>query len=235
MATAQTIVDRAARLVGGVSSGESCTADESADGLIALNAMLESWQIDKLFVYAFTDTAFTLVPTDASYTVGPAGNFALTPRPHKIEECFVRVSNEDYPVALLTSEQWNAIPNKTDTAEYPDRAYYNPTLTTGTLQVYPVPTATDSLHIITWSVVSSLAALSTTISLPPGYERAMAFNLAVEWASPEFQVPASATVMKIAQESKAAIQRANHRSIMSHSAMGAVWGGRRSNILTGED
>ena len=113
MSDAQTIVDRAARLVGAVASGESTTAAEGADGLIALNAMLEAWQIDKLFVYAFTDTAFSLVAADASYTVGPAGNFALTPRPHKIEECFARVSNQDYPVQLLTSEQWNAITDKT--------------------------------------------------------------------------------------------------------------------------
>ncbi len=235
MSDAQTIVDRAARLVGAVASGESTTAAEGADGLIALNAMLEAWQIDKLFVYAFTDTAFSLVAADASYTVGPAGNFALTPRPHKIEECFVRVSNQDYPVQLLTSEQWNAITDKTETAEYPDRAYYNPSLATGTLQVYPVPTGTDSLHIVTWSVVSSLATLATSIAFPPGYERAMAYNLAVEWAGPEFEISVSNDVRKIAQESKAAIQRANHRSIMSHSAMGAVWGGRRSNILTGED
>lgn len=197
--------------------------------------MIESWQTEKLFVYALTDTAFSLVAADSSYTVGPSGNFDLTPRPHKIEECFVRVSNQDYPVQLLTSEQWNAIADKTETAEYPNRAYYNPTLTTGTLQVYPVPTATDSLHIVTWTVISSLAALATSVSMPPGYERALAFNLAIEWASTEFGHPASREVIKIAQESKAAIQRANHRPIMNHSPMGAVWSGRRSNILTGDD
>ena len=233
MATSQTIIDRAARLVGGVSSGESCTADESADGLIALNAMLESWQIDKLDVYAFVDTAYSLVAATSSYTVGPAGNFALTPRPYKIEECFVRYAGIDSPVELLTAEQWFALTSKTDTATYPDRAYYEPTLPTGTLKVYPVPNAVSSLHIVTWQVVSSLAALSTSIALPPGYERAMAYNLAIEWAGPEFVLPVSNDVRKIAVDSLAAIQRANHRPISNHSPMGAVWAGSRSRILTG--
>lgn len=233
MATAQTIVDRAARLVSGISSGESCTADESADGLIALNAMLESWQIDKLDVWAFVDTAYSLVAGTQSYTVGPAGNFALTPRPAKIEECFVRYSNTDSPVELVTAEQWFAIRDKTSTSTYPDRAYYEPSLATGTLLVYPKPNAVSSLHIITWQVVSTLASLSTSIALPPGYERAMAYNLAVEWAGPEFGIPVPDSVSRIAIESHGAIKRANHRPIANHSPMGAVWAGSRSRILTG--
>jgi hypothetical protein len=233
MATAQSLIDRAARLVGGVASGESCTLAESTDGLIALNAMLESWQADKLYVYAFVDTAYSLVAGTQSYTVGPAGNFALTPRPPKIEECFVRVSNIDYPVTLLTDEQWFAIATKTDTATYPDRAYYEPSLTTGTLLVYPKPSAVSSLHIVTWTNVASLAALSTSISLPPGYEDAIAFNLAIRWSGPEFQLPIPDYVQRLAIESKATIQRANHRPIMNHSPMGAVWRGARPNILTG--
>lgn len=234
MATAQTIVDRAARLVGAVSSGSSVSSAEGADGLIALNAMLESWQINKLFVYAYVDTAFSLVAADFSYTVGPSGNFALTPRPHKIEECFVRVSDEDIPVDLISAREWFAIPDKTETAEYPEVAYYEPSLTTGTLLVYPVPTATNSLHIVTWSVVSSLATLATSITLPPGYERAMAFNLAVEWAGPEFGMQVSNDIHKIAQESKAAIQRANHRSIMNYSPLGQIFASQMANIITGD-
>ena len=233
MATAQTIIDRAARLVSGIDSGNSCTPAESADGLIALNAMLEAWQIDKLDVYAFVDTAYSLVAGTQSYTVGPSGNFNLTPRPAKIEECYVRYASTDSPVDLITSEQWNALPSKTDTATYPDRAYYEPSLATGTLQVYPKPSAVSSFHIVTWQTVTTLAALSTSIALPPGYERAMAYNLAIEWAGPEFGLTPSADVRRIAMESLAAIQRANHRPIENHSPMGVVWGGSRSRILTG--
>ena len=86
---------------------------------------------------------------------------------------------------------------------------------------------------MTWQVVSSLAALSTSIVLPPGYERAMAYNLAIEWAGPEFGLSPSDDVRRIAQDSMAAIKRANHRTVSNHSPMGAVWAGSRSRILTG--
>lgn len=233
MATAQTIIDRAARLVAAVNSGSSCTAEESADGLIALNAMLESWQIDKLNVYSLTDTAFPLIAGTSSYTVGPAGNFALTPRPTTIEYCFVRVSNSDTPVDIVSAEEWFAIPDKTEVSSYPTKAYYEPTLSTGTLLVYPVPNVVNSLHIVTWQSVSTIPSLATTIAFPSGYERAMAYNLAVEWAGPEFGLPISNDVRKVAQEALGSIKRANHRSIVNRSPMAEAFMSANENILTG--
>lgn len=46
MATASDIVTRALRSLRVISSGETPTADESADGLTALNDMLAAWALD---------------------------------------------------------------------------------------------------------------------------------------------------------------------------------------------
>lgn len=232
MATAQTIIDRALRLIGAVASGESPTTAESNDGLTALNAMISSWQTEKLNVYAFVDTEFTLVAADSSYTVGPSGNFALTPRPPKIEQVYVRASNIDYPVELVDYEKWNSIPDKTSTSDLPIYAYYEPTLTTGTLQLWPVPTTAHSLHIVTWTSLAELAALSTTITLPQGYERALAYNLAIEVA-PEYEKEPSDSVVGIARESKAAIKRANIRPMLAYTELGSLIGGGKSDIYSG--
>lgn len=231
MATAQTIINRALRLIGALASGETPTSDESSDALTALNAMLASWQAEKLVVYAFVDTAFTMTPSDASYTVGPSANFNLTPRPPKIEQCFVRASNIDYPVELIDRERWYNIADKTSTSDIPQYAYYEPSLTTGTLQLYPVPSAANSLHIVTWSSVAELATVGTTVTLPQGYERALAYNLAVELA-PEYTADPSATVLGIARESKAAIRRANIRPTLAvPDLVGMI--GRKSDIYAG--
>lgn len=232
MASAQTIIDRALRLIGAIASGESPTTAESNDGLTALNAMISSWQTEKLNVYAFVDTAFTLVATDASYTVGPAGNFALTPRPSKIENVYVRANDIDYPVELIDKDKWLSIPDKTSDSDIPIYAYYEPTLTAGTLQLWPVPNAAYSLHIVTWTTLAELAALSTTITLPQGYERALAYNLAIEVA-PEYEKEPSASVQSIAMESKAAIKRANNLEMLMNSELGYLIGGQRSNIFSG--
>ena len=232
MATAQTIIDRALRLISAIASGESPETAETADGLTALNAMIASWQIDKLNVYAYVDTSFTMTATDASYTVGPAGNFALTPRPPKLEQVFVRNANIDYQVELVDYEKWYAIPDKTSQSDIPIYAYYEPSLATGTLQLWPVPNAAYDLHIVTWSSLSELATAATTITLPPGYARALAYNLAIEIASEyEKQVPAS--VAKIATDSYAAIKRANIRPMIAYRELQHLVRGRKSDIYSG--
>ena len=231
MATAQTLIDRALRLVGSIASGESPTAQESADGLVALNNMIESWQTEKLSVYTFVDTAFTTSVGDNSYTVGPGGNFALTPRPSKIENIFVRQSNIDYPVELVAQDRWFAIPDKTTTSDIPVFAYYEPSMTTGTLLLWPVPSVANSLHIVTWVAVTTLAALSTSLAFPQGYERALAYNLAVEICA-EYQLPLSPVVERIARDSYAAIKRANQRPMIAYTELGIMISGRRSDIYS---
>lgn len=233
MATAQTLIERAMRLIGAIEPGESPTTAELTDGLTALNAMIESWQTEKLVVYSLTDTSFTLAAGDASYTLGPSGDFNLTPRPFKLENCFIRASNIDYPVQLVDQERWYAIPDKTTSSEIPSMGYYEPTLPTGTLQLWPRPTTDHSLHVVTWTPVSSFASLSTTVSLPQGYERAMAYNLAVEFA-PEFQLVAPPNVERIAMDSLAAIKRANQRPMIAYTELGIMMSNARSDIYSGD-
>lgn len=232
MTTARSLINRAHRLIGTVKSGDAVNEAYFQDGLTALNTMIGSWQTEKLNVYAFVDTAFTIVATDASYTVGPAGNFALTPRPSKIENVYVRANNIDYPVELIDKDKWLSIPDKTSDSDIPMYAYYDPTLPTGTLQLWPVPNTAHSLHIVTWTTLAELASLSTTITLPQGYERALAYNLAVEIA-PEYETEASPSVQSIASESKTAIKRMNNRPMLMSSELSYLIGGQRSNIYSG--
>jgi len=232
MATAQNIIDRALRLIGALASGESPTTAESNDGLTALNSMISSWQTEKLNVYAFVDTAFTMSNGDASYTVGPSGNFNLTPRPPTIENCYIRANDIDYPVELIDKDKWLSIPDKTSDSDIAIYAYYEPTLSTGTLQLWPVPNTAYSLHIVTWTTLAELASLSTSITLPQGYQRALEYNLAIE-LSPEYQLPVPPAVTSIAVEAKAAIKRINNRPMLMNSELGYLIGGQRSNIFSG--
>lgn len=113
--------------------------------------------------------------------------------------------------------------------------------------LWPVPNSTYSLHIVTWTTIASLATLSTAIALPQGYERALAYNLAVEIApevartvivsplssSPRIDREASLTVKNIAIESKAAIKRANQRPMLADADLYALVRGQKSNIYSG--
>lgn len=234
MATAQTLIDRSLRLIGALESGESPTAQETADVLIALNAMIDSWRNDDLLVYGITEVSKVLTPADGGYTIGASANIDTT-RPVKIEGARVTVSGVDYPCEVITEAQWRAIDYKT-TQGIPCVVYYDPQMATGTVNLWPVPDAAYTLVLSLWTPIATLATAGTTVTLPPGYERALTSNLAIEIA-PEFQKGVPAALEKTARESLKAIKRTNVRPFYADiSEVVCMHGGGQSgyDIVTGD-
>ena len=209
MATAQTLINRAMRLIGALESGESPSPDETTDVLAALNAMLDSWRNESLVVYQVADITHTLTPGDGIYTIGSAGDINQT-RPNKIESAYVTQGDIDYSVQVIGKGSYDAIADKSSQG-VPHALYYDPAYPLGTINLYPVPDSAYTLTISALSPLQTLTTAGTTVALPSGYERALAYNLAIEIA-PEFQLSASPEVAKIASESLAAIKRTNAAS-----------------------
>ena len=226
MATAQTIIDRAMRLVGALEAGETPTAEETTDVLYALNTMLESWRLERLMVYAITDTTKTLTPNDGEYTIGPSQDINTT-RPIKVDSAYVNDSGTDFPLHVIDKRAWDAIGDKDVTSTFPTHLYYEDTYPNGKIKLWPVPTAADVLTLALWSPLTSFATAATAVSLPPGYERALAYNLAVDIA-PEFQLAIPEAVASIAGHAKTAIRRANTPLIVSTIETAAMSGERYS-------
>jgi hypothetical protein len=224
------MIERAMRLLGQLESGGTPSTDEYADGLTAINAMLGSWNNERLMCYAIRDETVTMVSAQTSYTIGVGGDLVTT-RPVEIADAYVVVSSISYPVRIMNESEYASIPDKTATAAYPDHIYYKPSMSTGTIYVYPVPNAASSLHILTRTPLAAFAATSDTVTLPPGWEEALATNLAVKWA-PEFEVAASQDVREMAREAKANIKRINSRPMRAYTELPGLVGGHRSNILT---
>lgn len=232
MATAQTLINRALRLCGVIGSGETPTSDDTADCLIALNAMLDSWRNERLMVYAISENTLTMTVGDSSYTIGSGGDLNTT-RPVKIEHAFMRVSDIDYPVAVVDKRRFDAIQDKTVTSDLIDMIYYNPSMSTGTLKVWPVPSVANVLHLGLWEPITAFSAASDTVTLPPGYERALAYNLAIEIA-PEYGRKASQEVVEIARMSKGDIKRVNSPGLKAYPEVGLMFYASRSDIESGE-
>ena len=72
------IVTRALREIGAISKGEAPDADEMADGMEALNAMVKQWQIEGINLWKQEDLILWLVKGTTKYTIGTGGDHAAT-------------------------------------------------------------------------------------------------------------------------------------------------------------
>lgn len=231
MATIQQLVNRSLRLIKQLGSGESPTSDESTDCLMALNAMLATWNNPRVLTYACREESLTLADGDASYTIGPSGDLNTT-RPVKIMAAYILQDDISHPVEIIEDDEYFAISTKATESDWPTHINYRPTMPTGTLYVWPAPNASRTLKILT-PVPQGAAALADTVALPPGWEDAIAFNLAVRLA-PEYETQAPADVVQLARETKRAIAYANSRPLKGHTELLELVGHPTSNIESGQ-
>lgn len=227
MATAIQLITRAMRLAGTIGKAETPDDDEAADGLAALNAMLDSWQIQRLFVYQIRAETFTWAANDQTQTVGSGGDFN-TDLPTRISnDCSFTISGTEYPVTLVDVDAWTAIPDKTTTSSFPWWIYPEYGAALVTLYAYPIPNASITFTLRTWKRLQSFATLTDVLTLPPGNERAIAFSLAEEFGGPEFGVTVPAGVVNIARSARRAIRRVNSPSPVMRTEPGLMtrnWG-----------
>lgn len=191
MATALDLINSALHLIGAKDPLESATAQEAADGLVSLNDMLDSWTTDRLFVYQIATTVVSWPSNTASRTIGSGGDINIT-RPVKIDDSYIVDGGLTWPVVSVPKQAYDAIPIKGTVANYPDRLYYDTGYPLGTVYLYTVPASTLSLKLNYWLALTQFGAVTDVVNLPPGYRRALRYNLAIEIAS-EYgqQVPAS--------------------------------------------
>ena len=209
MATANSIINRAFRLLGVNGAGETPTSAEASDALVSMNAMLEQWSIDGLMTYSNKLESFALTQGTGEYSIGPTGAFVTT-RPSAIKKAFIRDGSTDYGIELISNNLYLDVKQKTSRANHPIYLYYNPTVGNGNIYLYPVPNKTGLyLYLSTAEPFSAFTGLTTTVSLPPAYEKALAYSLAIEIA-PEYGINnLSPLVIEGARSAKASIKSLN--------------------------
>lgn len=206
MTTALDIITGAAKLLGVIYKTEALAADEANDGLIALNDMLDTWSNDDVSTISYTLENFPLTGA-SSYTIGSGGAFN-TSRPINIVTAVIRLSSVDYPLRIITQEQYQTeISVKSLTSPIPEYLTYDNGYPLGTIKMFAIPTSGSTLYLQSNKPLSNLSALTTSVDLPPGWKRALKYNLAID-LSFEYGVDIPAKVEKIAATSLGAIKRA---------------------------
>ncbi len=233
-----TMILRSMRMTGEKARGETLDSNEQVQCLAEINAMIESWSLNPLLCYQLQQYSFSLTTSTSSYTIGPGAALSTTVRPNKIvDPCYVRdSSNMDTPLTIISPESYGSIVMKGTGTTYPTYITYNQGLDSsgfGLINVYPTPSANLTLFINTEQGVGSFASISTQVTLPQGYQRAIEANYAIESVAGIGNV--SPEVAKIARESLALIKSQNLPEVIASLESGVLQsrGGTRRSILTG--
>jgi hypothetical protein len=234
MTTANDQINGALRLLGVLAEGETPSAATSQDALAAMQQMIDSWNTERLSVFATQDQVFSWPPGVYERTLGPTGNFVGN-RPILVEDSTYfkdPASGISYGLKMINQQQYNGIAVKTVTSTYPQVMWVNMTYPDITMTVYPVPTKVLEFHIVSVEELTSPVNLSTNLAFPPGYLRAFKYNLACEFA-PEFGVEPSPTVSSVAMTSKRNLKRINNPDDIMSIPYSIVGTRQRFNIFAG--
>lgn len=188
--------------------GEDPDANAARAALFQLNSMLDSWSGEQIMVYSERNDLFSLVPGQATYAVGPTGDFVM-PRPVEIVGAqIVTTANENYPIDVISNLEYQRIGDKEATADIPSSVGVLTSFPSISLSFWPVPNVANQVRLISRVQFAELTSVTQIVSLPPGYQEAIVYNLAVRIATAR-QMPLSDAAVQLAQSSLARIKRNN--------------------------
>lgn len=180
MTTAQSIINRAAELIGYKDPDESLSGNDAANFLGVLNSMVDAWALDSLMVYAVTELVQSVSGNPIS--IGEGATLDTT-RPVRIPEGgFFRISGKDYGFRMISRAEYAEYMQKGLTTSFPDFCYYEADAPTGNLYFYPALSGSAELHLPIEQRLSEFADLATDYTLLPGVRAALEYSLAEELA-----------------------------------------------------
>ena len=229
--TAIDLITRAMKLAKLIAAGETPTAEESVDALAVLNDILENWSTESLSVWGSANDTVSTVVGQATYTIGPGGNFN-TDRPKAITGAYVTYSGVDYTLQVIGQLQYNDIGLKTQQQAIPERLLYVADFPLGLITLWPVPSQIMPLVLTNERLITQLATLATAVNYPPGAVKALRYALAMELAT-EYGSPVDAVLGSLAADAKADYKRANKQAVIARFDSAFLGGGGSGDWRTG--
>ena len=211
-------------------SGSTLTVTGISKGAITIGMTLSgSGILSGTTIVGFGTGAGGNVNEAGTYTISRAHTTAVPSstitayyeRPLTIESAFVRVNTTsngvpiyggglDYPISILSLEEYESIGLKTMNGPWPKAVYYQPSELLGTVYVWPNP-AQGEMHLFTQTIFRNFGDLYGDIQFPQGY------NMALRWCLAERLMPMYGKVNQMqvqqitayAAQAKATVKRTN--------------------------
>jgi len=206
MTTISTLVTDSMFLAGVLGQDQTPTSGDSQLVIRILQRMLDSWSNEKGMIYANDVETFNMVGGTQAYSTSLLTNG----RPVAITSMRATLSNIDYPIDQMDQDEWNAIPVK-NVQSIPRKFYYDTAYPNAQMFFYPVPNAAYvvSLYCQRQLTGTTPLTLTTTLSMPLGYEAAIVNCLAVD-LSPYFGKQATQQMVAQASSTRSKLKRTNY-------------------------
>ena len=219
MTTVLQIIDRALDHIGIRSPGETTTAEDAATGLSALQAVLDSFQLNGAAIVGLQQLdPFTPAAGAQTVTIGPEDCDITAAVPAGISQSsFYRVNGMDTPLLQFHSFEQYAGQSDKATTGLPCASFYMRTPTVGTLYLSPAADGAFALHLwIALEVVTDQAtlALADTLVLPYGYRMWLEYAVAAELCPTFTRGPGLTQMME--RRAQLALNKVKRGNFVSH-------------------
>ncbi len=215
--TARSLIILAMKESGLLGVGQTPLAEDINDAYIYLSRMMKQWQIRRGLIPALK--SYSAIATgNKSMTVGPGGEFNITPRPRQIKKAyFIQLNTGSTPVSLpltwvASFEDYFRITVK-DLHSLPDLFFYDNQFVNNLSNIYfwPIPDSQYQMFICVQSDLSfpnDAVGLDDVLLLPDEYEEAIHYNLAIRICS-GWTLPARKETVLLAKTSLKTIRSVN--------------------------
>ena len=171
-----------------LAAGENPSAEDAAWGLQKLQRLIDKLNAVRQAIYSVLFSEFSLIANHAPHTIGPDGDFNVTPRPVRISSAAFILNAGitgavDSPIHIRDKDWWAALPVKNLTSSISTDLYYSPDMPLGNCNFWPICDIANPVRLQLWSSIIVPLQLADLLSFPQGYWDAIVLSLAVEMCS----------------------------------------------------
>lgn len=213
--TVNDLVTLAALGMGAIAQNETLPDDELANALQLLTDIIDDWNTQDLLIYTIQRYPFTVPAISQTFTLGVGGDFDPGFRPNRIERANVIFNTSEntteLPMEIVTYDEWSRIIVKGVQSVIPQAVWFDYQYPLINVNVWPIPNGSQELIFYMWQPVPQIASGTDTLALPPGYKRALRYQLQCELC-PLYGKPIDASTLALREDAVGNVKTLNYQS-----------------------
>lgn len=188
-------------------------------GLTRLNLIFDTWNLQTALRYFVPKQTINLAAGQIEYQIGPGGAALNAPRPlawERIELRFLSQPNPVLDVRVISPQQFLDESQGTNIRGTPYIAGYNPMMPIGVLSFYPAPDQVYTADLYYQSgTFAQLPDAVTVFTLPPGYQKLIMLQLALE-SCPAYETQPNPMTVEAYKDALLQVQLSNQQKVVSY-------------------